>query len=125
MSTPEKNLTTENKLITDKKFISIDQAHEIDTSIIEDFCYLIIIKITPESYKTLLLLFKDIILYLNLRDVKYIKQFIHSEDKESFKNSTINASDEYDNFVWITTNIVDFIEEICRALNINHFYIKN
>ena len=116
---------TNNKLITDKKFISIDHSHEIDTSIIEDFCYLTIIKITSENYKTLLLLFKDIILYLNLRDVKYIKQFIHSEDIESFKKSTINASDDYHDFVWITTNIVDFMEEICRALNINHFYIKN
>ena len=116
---------TEKKLITDKKFISIDQSHEIDTSIIEDFCYLTINKITPENYKTLLLLFKDIILYLNLSDIKYIKQFIHCEDINSFKNSTINAIDEYDDFVWITTNIVDFMEEICRALNINHFYIKN
>ena len=116
---------TDKKLITDKKFVSIDLSHEIDTSIIEDFCYLTINKITPENYKTLLLLFKDIILYLNLSDVKYIKQFIHCDDVESFKNSTINASDEYDDFVWITTNIVDFMEEICRALNINHFYIKN
>ena len=115
----------EKKLITDKKFTSIDLSHEIDTSIIEDFCYFNIIKITPENYKTLLLLFKDIILYLNIRDVKYIKQFIHCEDVESFKKSTINASDDYANFVWITTNIVDFMEEICRALNINHFYIKN
>jgi hypothetical protein len=64
-------------------------------------------------------------LYLHLNDVKYIKQFIHCEDLPSFKNSVINASDEYDNFVWITTNIVDFMEEICGALNINHFYIKN
>ena len=117
--------TTEKKLITDKKFTSIDTFHEIDTSIIEDFCYFTIIKITPEYYKTLLLLFKDILLYLNIRDVKYIKQFIHYEDIESFKKSTINASDEYNDFVWITTNIVDFMEEICYALNINHFYIKN
>ena len=113
--------TIEKNLIVDKKFISIDQSHEIDTSVIEDFCYLTIIKITPENYKTLLLLFKDIILYLNLRDVKYIKQFIHQEDVESFKKSSINASDDYHDFVWITTNIVDFMEEICRALNINHF----
>jgi hypothetical protein len=113
--------TTENKLITDKKFISIDKSHEIDISVIEDFCYLTIIKITSENYKTLLLLFKDIILYLNLRDVKYIKQFIHSDDLQSFKNSTITVSDEYNNFYWITTNIIDFMEEICHALNINHF----
>ena len=108
-------------IINDKKFISIDRTHEIDTSIIDDFCYLTIIKITSENYKTLLLLFKDIILYLHLNNVKYIKQFIHNEDKESFKKSTIIASDEYNNFVWITTNIVDFMEEICNALNINHF----
>ena len=80
---------TDKKLITDKKFISIDISHEIDTSIIEDFCYLTIIKITSENYKTLLLLFKYIISYLKLRDVKYIKQFIHCEDVESFKKSTI------------------------------------
>ncbi len=118
-------MNTEKKLITDKKFISIDQSHDIDTTIIEDFCYLTIIKITPENYKTLLLLFKDIILYLNIRDVKYIKQFINYEDIQSFKNSTISASDEYNNFAWITTNIEDFMVEICHTLNINHFYIKN
>ena len=117
--------TIEKNLIVDKKFISIDQSHEIDTSVIEDFCYLTIIKITAENYKSLLLLFKDIILYLNLRDVKYIKQFIHSEDLKSFKNSTISVSDEYNNFYWITTDIVNFMEEICGALNINHFNIKN
>lgn len=121
-----------NNLINDKKFTSIDKSHEIDTTIIEDLCYLTIIKITPENYKTLLLLFKDIILYLNLKNVKYIKQFIQCEDIQSFKNSTINICDDThlgvdnnNNFAWITTNIVDFMEEICNALNINHFYIKN
>ena len=112
------------KLIIDKKFTSIDKSHEIDTAVIEDLCYLTIIKITPENYKTLLLLFKDIILYLNLKNVKYIKQFIHYEDIQSFKNSAINICDD-NNFAWITTNIIDFMEEICNALNINHFYIKN
>jgi hypothetical protein len=106
-------------------FVSVDKSHEINTTILDELCYLTIIKITPENYKTLLLLFKDIILYLNLKNVKYIKQFIHNNDKNSFKKSTINEFDEDKNFVWITTNIIDFMEEICFALNINHFYIKN
>ena len=66
------------------------------------------------------------------KNVKYIKQFIQCEDIQSFKNSTINICDDThlgvdnnNNFAWITTNIVDFMEEICNALNINHFYIKN
>ena len=109
----------------EKNFVSVDKSHEINTTILDELCYLTIIKITPENYKTLLLLFKDIILYLNLKNVKYIKQFIHKNDKNSFKKSTINESDEDKNFVWITTNIIDFMEEICFALNINHFYIKN
>jgi hypothetical protein len=109
----------------EKNFVSVDKSHEINTTILDELCYLTIIKITPENYKTLLLLFKDIILYLNLKNVKYIKQFIHNNDKNSFKKSTINESDEDKNFVWITTNIIDFMEEICFALNINHFYIKN
>ena len=113
------------KLITDKKFISIDKSHEIDTAVIDELCYLTIINITPKNYKTLLLLFKDIIMYLNLKNVKYIKQFIHYEDAQSFKNSTISVTDDDNKFAWITTNIVDFMEEICNALNINHFYIKN
>lgn len=119
------NFINNKKLITDKKFISIDKSHEIDTAVIDELCYLTIINITPENYKTLLLLFKDIIMYLNLKNVKYIKQFIHYEDVQSFKNSTISVTDDDNKFAWITTNIVDFMEEICNALNINHFYIKN
>jgi hypothetical protein len=109
-------------LINDKKFISIDKSHEIDTTIIDELCYLTIINITLENYKTLLLLIKDIILYLNFKKVKYIKQFITGEDIQFFKKSTINICNNNDNnkSAWITTNIIDFMEEFCYALNINH-----
>ena len=39
-------------LINDKKFISIDKSHEIDTTIIDELCYLTIVNITLENYKT-------------------------------------------------------------------------
>ena len=109
--------------IIDKQFISIDKYHEINTTIIDNFCYFTIVKLDLENYKTLLLLLKDIILYLYLKNVKFIKQFIVQNDIPFFKKSTINDTDKTDdkiNPVWITTNIEDFIEEICDALNIIH-----
>ena len=104
----------------DKQFISIDKYHEINTTIIDNFCYFTIVKLDLENYKTLLLLLKDIILFLYLKNVKFIKQSIVQNDVQFFKKSTINYTNDKINPVWITTKIEDFIEEICDALNIIH-----
>jgi hypothetical protein len=102
-----------------QKFISIDKFHEINTSIIDNFCYFSIEKLIIENYKSFLLLLKDILMYLNDHKIKFIKQQILVIDlpyfKKSIKNETCNQND-----VWITTNIEDFMEEICDALNIKH-----
>ena len=45
-----------------KKFVSIDKFHEINTSIIDNFCYFSIEKMIIENYKTFLLLLKDILI---------------------------------------------------------------
>ena len=102
-----------------KKFISIDKFHEINTSIIDNFCYFSIEKLICENYKTFLLLLKDILLYLNNHKVKFIKQEILIIDLPYFKKSTRNETCNKTN-VLITTNIEDFMEEICDALNIKH-----
>jgi hypothetical protein len=102
-----------------KKFISIDNFHEINTSIIDNFCYFSIEKLIGENYKTFLLLLKDILLYLNNHKVKFIKQEILIIDLPYFKKSTRNETCNQTN-VWITTDIEDFMEEICDALNIKH-----
>ena len=110
----------------DKQFISIDKYHKINTTIIDNFCYFTIVNLDLENYKTLLLLLKDIISYLYLKNVKFIKQSIVQNDVQFFKKSTINYTNDTNdtndtiNLVWITTKIEDFIEEICDALNIIH-----
>jgi hypothetical protein len=102
-----------------KKFISIDKFHEINISIIDNFCYFSIDKLTLEKYKTLLLLLRDIIVYLNDHKIKFIKQQILSTELSYFKKS-ISIINIDEKIVCITTNIEDFMEEICYALNIKH-----
>jgi hypothetical protein len=100
-------------------FTSIDKYHEINILIIDNFCYFSIDKITLEYYKSLLLLLKDILLYLYNHKIKFIKQHILSSELLYFKKtiSTVNIDT---NIVCITTSIDDFMEEICDALNIKH-----
>jgi hypothetical protein len=109
-----------------KKFISIDNFHEINTSIIDNFCYFSIEKLTIENYKTFLLLLRDILMYINNHKIKFIKQQILVIDLPYFKRSTTYKTNQNDDqnddqkFVWITTKIEEFMEEILDALNIKH-----
>ena len=48
--------------------------------------------------------------------IKYVKQEINYEDKESFKKSTFI---EEDNILIAKTNIEDFLIELCDVLGMN------
>jgi hypothetical protein len=102
--------------IKNKTFISIDKAHSINTQIIDDVGWFEISTVTYEKYKTFLLLLKDTIDYYNENNVKYIKQYITSNDLEYVKNSTCVDIDE--STYIISTPIDKFIDEIVSLLAI-------
>lgn len=99
-----------------KIFNSVDNKHQIEINIIEDISWFNIKYIDFESFKTFLLLLKDIIIYMKTNNVKYIKQYITEEDSCYFKKSSIINLDE--NVYMVTTNITDFIDEIVTVLDI-------
>lgn len=101
-----------------KKFLSIDDAHSFEININEeakDSAYFTIEKVTPEHYKTFLLLLKDGFEYMIKNKISIVKQIINSTDIEFFKKSTISY---YHNYVIISTNIEFFLEDICNGLGI-------
>ena len=101
---------------SNKMFNSIDNKHQIETNIIEDISWFNINKLDFESFKTFLLLLKDVITYMKNNNIKYIKQYIMEEDINYFKKSSIINLDE--NTYMTTTNITDFIDEIVNVLDI-------
>lgn len=101
---------------TNKIFNSIDNKHQIETNIIENVSWFNINKLDFESFKTFLILLKDIMVYMKNNNVIYIRQYIMEEDTLYFKKSSIVNLDE--NTYMVTTNIVDFIDEITNVLGI-------
>ena len=104
--------------IINKKFISIDDAHSFEIKIDcenIDSAYFNICNITPENYKTFLLILKDGFQYMQMHNIKKVKQFINTTDVEFFKKSIISY---YHNYIIVTTNIEYFLEEICNGLGI-------
>lgn len=100
----------------DKIFNSIDNKHQIQTNIIEDVSWFNIGKLDFESFKTFLILLKDVMVYMKNNNVKFIRQYILEEDTTYFKKSSIVNLDE--NVYVATTNITDFIDEIVNVLGI-------
>jgi hypothetical protein len=100
----------------DKNFNSIDNKHQIETSIIDNICWFNINKFDFENYKTFLLTLKDVLIYLKKNNIIYIKQHVYEEDIEYFKNSSIINTDE--NKYTITTNIDVFVDEMVNVLGI-------
>lgn len=99
-----------------KIFYSIDNKHQVEIKIIDDVSWFNINKLENESYKTFLLLVKNIIEYLSQNNVKYIKQYVYSNDLINFKKSShIELNDE---LYIISTNIIDFFSELIDALGI-------
>ena len=101
-----------------KKFVSIDDAHSFEINISEESnecAYFSIEKLTPEHYKTFLLILKDGFEYMIQNNISTVKQIINSTDIEFFKKSTISY---YHNYVIISTNIDFFLEDLCNGLGI-------
>ena len=99
-----------------KIFNSIDNKHEINIKIIDDVSWFNIIKLDFENIKTFLLLLKQVIEFLNLKNVKFVKQYIYQEDLDYFKNS--DCCELNDNQYIITTKLIYFVEELTNVLGI-------
>lgn len=98
------------------KFLSIDKEHLFNISIIEDTAYFTLHNINPQKYKTFLLLLKNAFDYMVNNNIKYVKQQINHEDRESFKRSSFI---EEDNILIAKTNIEYFLVELCDALGMH------
>ena len=97
-------------MILDKKFISLDENHEINISIKDETAWFNIIKLKQENYKTFVYLFKEVIEFLKNEKVKIINQFIDEESVKFCKLSEINKINS--NLYEIKTNLSDFIDEV-------------
>ena len=98
-------------------FCSIDEKHEISIKILENTAWFNIVRLEYEHYKTFLLMFKELIEYLNSKNIQFIKQIVLKTDIEFFKNST---SFDYDEFSSIISTPLDKLPgEIYHALGIN------
>ena len=101
---------------TNKIFNSIDNNHQIEINIIDDISWFNINKLNFESFKTFLLLLKDVMIYMKNNNIKYIKQYLTEEDINYFKKSSIINLDE--NRYIVTSNINDFVDEIISVFDI-------
>lgn len=66
-------------------FESIDKKHKIEISIIDDVGWFCIIKLDYENCKTFLILLKQVMEYLNFKNIKCIRQYIYEEDLKYFE----------------------------------------
>jgi hypothetical protein len=98
-------------------FRSYDNLHKINLTIEnEDNCWFNIDSFNTNNCKTFLILIKEVIEFINNKNIKNIKQYIHTEDCNYFKNSIIN---KYDDKIFIVkTEIKYFVEELIRVLEI-------
>ena len=99
-----------------KIFNSIDLKHQIKISLIDDVAWFNINKIEYDSFKTFLLLLKDVITFMSKNGIKYIKQCVEINDLELFKYSTWFESSE--DIYTINTKIEDFMPEIINIFGI-------
>ena len=101
---------------TNKIFNSIDNKHQIEINTIEDISWFNICKLDFESFKTFLILLKDVMTFMKNNNVKFIRQYIIEEDIIYFKKSSIVNLDK--NMYMVTTKIDDFIDEIINVFDI-------
>lgn len=99
-----------------KLFNSIDNKHQIETNVIENTSWFNINFMDFESFKTFLILLKDILIYMKNNNVGYIKQYVREEDIVYFKKSSIINLDE--DIYMATTKIEDFTDEIVSLFDI-------
>ena len=105
------------KMFVEKKFISIDKEHIINTSVLENIAWFQIELVNFTHYKTFFLLVKDCVDYFTNNNIKYIKQSILISDAQSFKFSEFISIDE--SIGMITTPIEKFVDELVCALGID------
>ncbi len=106
----------ENNFQLNKIFNSVDLNHQISISIIDNVSWFNINKLNYESYKTFLLLLKEVLTFMNIHNIKYVKQYIYKEDLEYFKNSSyVEIGDSQ---YTVTTDIIYFLSEITNVLGI-------
>jgi hypothetical protein len=110
------DVSTVNNVMTSQQFTSIDKFHSFGITILEDTAYFALRSVEPSQYKTFLLLLKRGFEYMKQNNVKYVKQQINVEDKESFKKSNVI---EENNVLIVKTNIDDFLFEICDAIGMH------
>ena len=105
-----------NKIQLNKTFISLDQNHQINISIIDNIAWFNIINLDYKNCKTFLYLLKDVIIFISENNIEYIKQYIYSVDLDYFKASTIFQLNDTEYVV--STHINDFVKEIINVLGI-------
>ncbi len=98
-------------------FKSYDNLHKINIIIEnEDYCWFNIDVFNTSNCKTFLILIKEVIEFINKKNIKKIKQYIHYEDCNYFKNSIIT---KYDDKIFIVeTEIKYFVEELIHVFEI-------
>ncbi len=105
-----------NYINSEKIFCSIDKEHQIKITIIDDIAWFSIVKLNYESYKTFLLLLKDVSNYFASNHIKYVKQYINKEDLHDYASSTWVELD--DSIYAISTPLTNFLDELTKALGI-------
>jgi len=97
-------------MLLDKQFVSLDENHKINISIINNIAWFEIIKLKQEEYKTFVYLFKEVIEYFNKNNIISINQVI---DKESVKYCKLSEIKQINEKLYeINTKLKDFIDEV-------------
>ena len=98
-------------------FKSYDNLHKITLTIENDeFCWFNIDVFNTNNCKTFLILIKEVLEFINKKNIKNIKQYIYLEDCNYFKKSIITKHD--DNIFIVKTEIKYFVEELINVLAI-------
>jgi len=97
-------------MLLDKQFVSLDENHQINISIINNTAWFEIIKLKKEEYKTFVYLFKEVIEFFSKNNIISINQVIDKESVKYCKLSEIKQVNE--NLYEINTKLIDFIDEV-------------
>ena len=97
-------------MLLDKQFVSLDENHQINISIINNIAWFEIIKLKQEEYKTFVYLFKEVIEFFSKNNIISINQVIDKESVKYCKLSEIKQINE--NLYEINTKLRDFIDEV-------------
>jgi len=97
-------------MLLNKQFVSLDENHQINISIINNVAWFEIIKLKQEEYKTFVYLFKEVIEFFSKNNIISINQVIDKESLKYCKLSEIKQINE--NLYEINTKLRDFIDEV-------------